>query len=73
MALSIGIKSSKPKKAPPNDVLEKAYQQNSKMRHREVAGLAKQLDVPERKVQRWLRLRRTQEKPSTLIKFCESR
>jgi len=35
-------------------------------------ALAKQLDWSERQVERWLRLRRSQDKPSTLIKFCES-
>ncbi|XP_075211091.1 ceramide synthase schlank [Lycorma delicatula] len=72
LAMSLGIKASKPKKAPPNDVLEKAYQHNSKMKHKEVLGIAKQLDISERQVERWLRLRKTQEKPSTLVKFCES-
>lgn len=72
LALSIGIKSSRPKKAPPNDILEKAYQHNNKMTHKIVVGLAKQLDSSERKVERWLRLRRLQDKPSTLVKFCES-
>ncbi|RZF39715.1 hypothetical protein LSTR_LSTR003957 [Laodelphax striatellus] len=72
LALSLGIRSAKPKKAPPNDTLEKAYQLNSKMKHKEVVGLAKQLDISERKVERWLRLRKSQDKPSTLVKFCES-
>lgn len=37
-----------------------------------VLALAKQLDWSERQVERWLRLRRSQDKPSTLTKFCES-
>lgn len=36
-------------------------------------GLAKQLDWTERQVERWLRLRRSQDRPSTLTKFCENR
>lgn len=38
-----------------------------------ILALAKQLDWSERQVERWLRLRRTQDKPSTLTKFCENR
>ncbi|KAJ9596203.1 hypothetical protein L9F63_027173, partial [Diploptera punctata] len=33
---------------------------------------AKQLDWSERQVERWLRHRRSQDKPSTLTKFCET-
>ncbi|KAI4491287.1 hypothetical protein M0802_010220 [Mischocyttarus mexicanus] len=35
-------------------------------------ALAKQLDWTERQIERWLRLRRSQDKPSTLTKFCEN-
>lgn len=35
-------------------------------------GLAKQVDMTERQVERWWRLRRSQDKPSTLVKFCEN-
>lgn len=71
--LSLGIKSTKPKKVPNNDMLEERYARNSKWNHKEVTGLAKRLDWTERQVERWLRLRRAQDKPSTLVKFCESR
>ncbi|XP_026668173.1 ceramide synthase 6-like, partial [Ceratina calcarata] len=37
-----------------------------------ILALAKQLDWSERQVERWLRLRRAQDKPSTLTKFCEN-
>lgn len=37
-----------------------------------ILALAKQLDWSERQVERWLRLRRSQDKPSTLTKFCEN-
>lgn len=69
---SLGIKSSKPKRAAPNELLERAYQQKLTMKHKEIVGLAKQLDWSERQVERWLRLRRAQEKPSTLTKFSEN-
>lgn len=70
--LLLGIKGSKPKKAEPNETLERAYKHNGKMKHKEIIGLAKQLDWTERQVERWLRLRRAQERPSTLIKFSEN-
>lgn len=38
----------------------------------QICGLAKQLDMTERQVERWWRLRRSQDKPSTLVKFCEN-
>ncbi|XP_030757262.1 ceramide synthase 6 [Sitophilus oryzae] len=72
VGLSIGIKNSRPKKAPPNPVLEKAYSQSKKWKHKQIQGLAKQLDMTERQVERWLRLRKGQNKPSTLTKFCEN-
>ncbi|BES92325.1 longevity assurance factor [Nesidiocoris tenuis] len=71
--VSLGIKSSKPKRAPQYDeLLEKAYQENSKMSHKEVMQIAKQTNLNERQIERWLRLRRSQGKPSTLVKFCEN-
>ncbi|XP_050302101.1 ceramide synthase 6 [Anthonomus grandis grandis] len=72
VGVSIGIKSTRPKKAPSNEVLEKAYAQSKKWKHKHVQGLAKQLDMSERQVERWLRLRKSQNKPSTLTKFCEN-
>ncbi|KAI8442009.1 hypothetical protein MSG28_005662 [Choristoneura fumiferana] len=39
---------------------------------RSIIGLAKQLDMTERQVERWWRLRRSQDKPSKLVKFCEN-
>ncbi|XP_014280302.1 ceramide synthase 6 isoform X1 [Halyomorpha halys] len=70
--VSLGIKGSKPKKAPFHELLEKAYKLNNKMKYKEVISIAKQSDMTERQVERWLRLRRAQEKPSTLVKFCEN-
>ncbi|CAK1589947.1 unnamed protein product [Parnassius mnemosyne] len=69
---SLGIKNTRPKKAPNNPKLEAAYQASSKIRHKQVCALAKQLDMTERQVERWWRLRRSQDKPSTLVKFCEN-
>lgn len=73
LGLNMGIPNAKPRKAKRNKVLEYAYQQNSKWQQNKVVGLAKQLDLTERQVHRWLRIRDLQEKPSTLTKFCENR
>lgn len=35
-------------------------------------GLTKQVDMTERQIERWWRYRRAQDKPSTLVKFCEN-
>lgn len=72
VGISLGIKCKKPKRAPENPILEKAYQQNKKWKYKHIQGLAKQLDMSERKVEIWLRLRKRQNKPSTLTKFCEN-
>ncbi|XP_061640968.1 ceramide synthase 5 isoform X3 [Phyllopteryx taeniolatus] len=61
------------RKAQPNAVLEKVFTsitKNPDSRH--LDGLSKQLDWEVRKVQRWFRQRRNQDKPSTHAKFCES-
>lgn len=73
IGISLGIKNTRSKKAQLNAVLEKAYLAGGgKLKHRQLTGLAKQLDWTERQVERWLRLRRSQDKPSTLTKFCEN-
>ncbi|XP_033341835.1 ceramide synthase schlank [Megalopta genalis] len=69
---SLGIKNTRPKKATSNDILEKAYICRKVKTTTQILALAKQLDWSERQVERWLRLRRAQDKPSTLTKFCEN-
>ncbi|XP_015175591.1 PREDICTED: ceramide synthase 5-like [Polistes dominula] len=66
----LGVNDTKVKKAPPNEILEKAYI-NKKLQGKQILALAKQLDWSERKIERWIRIRRSQDKPSTLTKFCE--
>ncbi|KAJ2940318.1 hypothetical protein O0L34_g11901 [Tuta absoluta] len=66
----MGIKDGRQRKAQPNPKLEAAYKANPKLK--QLSGLAKQLDMTERQVERWWRIRRAQDKPSTLVKFCEN-
>lgn len=69
---SLGIKSTRSKKAANIPTLEKAYEQSSRLDHKKVISLSKHLDMTERQIERWWRLRRAQDKPSTLTKFCEN-
>jgi ceramide synthetase len=39
VGISLGIKNTKPKKAPPNAILEGAYLSKRKMKHKEVSTL----------------------------------
>ncbi|CAL8259128.1 ceramide synthase 5 [Gadus morhua] len=55
-----------------NAVLEKVYGSRTSPDEKQLAGLSKQLDWDVRKIQRWFRLRRNQDKPSLLKKFSES-
>ncbi|XP_070301910.1 LOW QUALITY PROTEIN: ceramide synthase 5 [Salvelinus sp. IW2-2015] len=60
-------------RATPNPVLEKVFTSITKCPDwRHLDGLSKQLDWDVRKIQRWFRHRRNQDKPSILTKFCES-
>ncbi|XP_026162763.1 ceramide synthase 5 isoform X2 [Mastacembelus armatus] len=72
-AQSLHIQTGVGRRAQPNAVLEKVFTsitKNPDSRH--LDGLSKQLDWEVRKVQRWFRHRRNQDKPSTHTKFCES-
>ncbi|KAG7267300.1 hypothetical protein CRUP_000298 [Coryphaenoides rupestris] len=55
-----------------NVVLEKVYASRTSPDEKQMDGLSKQLDWDVRKIQRWFRLRRNQDKPSVLKKFSES-
>lgn len=66
------IQPGVPRQAQPNAVLEKLYQSKACPDIRQLEGLSKQLDLDVRKIQRWFRVRRNQDRPSTQKKFCES-
>ena len=73
MGIHLGLRASKRRPAPTNDVLEEAYL-TSKGHESEDAlvRLSGQLGMTVRQVQRWFRIRRLQNKPSTLDKFAET-
>jgi hypothetical protein len=70
---SIGMQeNAADKKMPPtNDVLESEFKSGRRLDHTAIVRLAGQLDMPDRKVERWLRQRAAVGKPSKLDKFCE--
>ncbi|XP_067638274.1 ceramide synthase 5 isoform X4 [Eurosta solidaginis] len=69
---SLGIKSTRSKKAADVPVLERVYEKCNRLNNKMVSSLRKQTDMSERQIQRWWRLRRATDKPTTLVKFCEN-
>ncbi|XP_077298844.1 ceramide synthase schlank isoform X2 [Arctopsyche grandis] len=70
--IKLGIKNSRPKKADYYPALEVAYLKSPKFNQKILIPLSKQLDLSDRQLERWWRKRRSQDKPSTLVKFCEN-
>ncbi|XP_075984142.1 ceramide synthase 2-like [Anticarsia gemmatalis] len=66
---ALGIKNKKQRVVEAIPLLESAYRKSRK--EKDVIALAKQLDMTEREVERWWRLRRNVDKPSKMTKFCE--
>lgn len=71
MGRILGIKNSSITKPIPNKMLEKSY-----LKHQNSLQifllLGKKLDMSERQIARWLKKRRKQDQPSTIVKFCEN-
>ncbi|KAI4503414.1 hypothetical protein M0802_001636 [Mischocyttarus mexicanus] len=67
----LGIKNKRTQKVPQIEVLEKAYT-SKKIDHKQILALARQLDCSERKIERWLRLKKFQDNLSVIKKFSES-
>ena len=73
----LGLKSTRRRHPGTNDVLEKAYKskitgKKSALQQEEIIRLSKQLEMTERKIERWLRQRAMTGKPSQLDKFAET-
>ncbi|XP_060931037.1 ceramide synthase 5-like [Limanda limanda] len=66
------IQAGVPRQALPSAALEKLYLSKTNPDTRQLEGLSKQLDWDVRKIQRWFRIRRSQDRPSKQTKFCES-
>ncbi|NXX43738.1 CERS4 synthase, partial [Tricholaema leucomelas] len=58
-------------KVHPNATLESFYAQGRTPKEEDLLSLAKQSDLPVKRVQTWLRRRRAQDRPRLMKKFCE--
>ncbi|XP_071803833.1 ceramide synthase 6-like [Asterias amurensis] len=73
IAVAIGIRSTSGYKPEPNLILEKAFLSVTRSPdHKRLEGLGKQLDWSVRRVERWFRRRRNQDRPTPLRKFTET-
>ncbi|KAJ3618383.1 hypothetical protein MTP99_006383 [Tenebrio molitor] len=67
----LGIKATRWEPAPPDPVLEDVYRRRS-LSHSQIVGVAKRIGMTERQVEKWLRRRRKQDRPTVLTKFCQT-
>ena len=73
LSAKLGVKDKLRPKAQPISILETFYTVNCKNpKEGELISLAKQCDLPVRKVERWFRRRRNTDRPSLSKKFCEA-
>ncbi|OXB70002.1 UNVERIFIED_CONTAM: hypothetical protein H355_016432 [Colinus virginianus] len=73
LSAKLGVQDKLRPKAQPIPVLETFYTMNCKNpKEDELISLAKQCDLPLRKVERWFRRRRNTDRPSLSKKFCEA-
>ncbi|NWR56699.1 CERS4 synthase, partial [Bucorvus abyssinicus] len=73
LSSKLGVRDKQRPKAQPNPVLETFYSTRCKNpKEGELITLAKQCDLPVRKVERWFRHRRNTDRPSLSKKFCEA-
>ncbi|CAL1605623.1 unnamed protein product [Knipowitschia caucasica] len=66
------IQTGERRRAQPNPLLEKVFKSKTSPDHSHLEQLATELKWEVRRVQRWFRLRRDQNRPTTETKFCES-
>ncbi|XP_006277638.1 ceramide synthase 4 [Alligator mississippiensis] len=73
LSKKLGLRDKMRVKALPSPVLDTFYTTHSKNpKEQELISLAKQCDLPTKKVERWFRYRRNQDRPSLSKKFCEA-
>jgi ceramide synthetase len=66
------LRSAPHKKAPQNDVLEEVFSERKNLSDTQIKEKALELSMTERQVERWLRQRKLQDRPTTLEKFSET-
>ncbi|CAG0889939.1 unnamed protein product [Cyprideis torosa] len=72
LSLKFGLKRRRPLGPAPNPMLETLAKRNGFIEGKDAVGLAKQYDLNERQVERWLRDYRRRTRPSILEKVAET-
>lgn len=68
----MGLRPTAHKRAPQNDVLEAVFSHRKNLSDKQIHEKAMELSMTEREVERWLRKRKLQDRPTTLEKFSET-
>ena len=68
----MNLRSAPHKKAAQNDVLEEVFSKRKDLSDTQIQEKAMELSMTERQVERWLRQRKLQDRPTTLEKFSET-
>ena len=69
---AMNLRAAPHRKAPQNDVLEEVFLKRKNLSDSQIHEKAIELSMTERQVERWLRTRKLQDRPSTLEKFSET-
>ena len=68
----MNLRQAAHKRAPQNDVLEEVFTERKNLSDTQIHEKAIELSMSERQVERWLRQRKLQDRPTTLEKFSET-
>ena len=73
IGVHLGLREGQRRKANTNDILENTYAKSKIVDDpSRLQGLSDQLGMTTRQIERWFRVRRLQNKPTTLDKFAET-
>ena len=72
LGVHLGLRDGPRRKVATNEVLEIAYTQRKNVEENKLQQLSEQLGMTTRQIERWFRVRRLQNKPTTLDKFAET-
>jgi len=72
IGIAMNLRATPHRKAPQNDVLEEVFLQRKNLSDSQIHEKAVELNMTERQVERWLRTRKLQDRPTTLEKFSET-
>ena len=69
---AMGLRKAAHNRAPHNEVLEAVLSEQRNLSEKQIQEKAMELSMTERQVERWLRKRKLQDRPTTLEKFSET-